>query len=422
MSKLTPRQVPRHAVAVTGMGMISPLGNQVEGCWDALLKGQSGITPIDRFDASNLPTRIAGQAVAPTEEDSLAARVKRRYDQHVHWGVAAARQAWRDSGLDQYQGQELDRTQIGTCIGSGIGGISYSTNAGYCLKEGGLRKVSPFHLPGSLINMVNGVASIELDLQGPSLSIATACATGIHSIGTAARIIERGDATVMLAGGAEATITDVSLAVFLRAQALSTHFNDEPDKASRPWDINRDGFVMGEGAGILVLERLDHAQARNAPIHAIISGFGMSGDAYHITSPEPNGRNARNCMELAIEDADLQPTDIDYINAHATSTKLGDLAEAQAISSLFGSQNVPVNSTKSMIGHLLGAAGAVESIATILSIRDQTIHPTINLDQPEQDLGIDIVTDTRKAPIKHALCNSFGFGGTNAALILSAPE
>ena len=398
------------------MGVISPIGNNLTRTWQAALEGRSGIGPIDRFDASSLPVRIAGQAEQPAEEDALDHRARRRGDIHIFYGVAAARQAWRDAGLDN---QPPDPERVGISVGSGIGGVRYLEEGAVTLKEEGVRRLSPFLIPGSLVNMAAGIIAIDLNLQGPSITLATACATGVHSIGLASRMIERGEADLILAGGAEASITPLSMGAFAQAKALSDS-NESPQTACRPWDIDRNGFVMGEGSAILVLERSDRARARGAKIYAEVSGFGMSGDAYHMTAPDPSGRGAKSCMRLALKDASLEPGDVGYINAHATSTLLGDRVEAAAISEVFGAKKVPVNATKSLTGHLLGAAGALESLITVMSLRDQRIHPTINIDNKEEGIELDIVKDSpRDCAMQHALCNSFGFGGTNASLVFS---
>lgn len=407
----------RAGVVVTGMGVVSPLGPDLKTTWDAALNGRSGVATIDHFDPEKLPVRIAGQAVAPHPEDTMHPREKRRGDHHIFYAVAAARQAWRDAGLDQ---QPPHPQRAGISLGSGIGGIRFVEDGALLMNEKSARRLSPFLLPGSLINMPAGTISIELDLQGPSLAVATACATGVHSIGLGVGMIERGDADIIVAGGTEASITPLAMSAFAQSKALSFN-NDKPQAASRPWDKDRDGFVMGEGAAILILESMESARARGARTDIRVSGFGMASDAHHITAPEPSGRGAEACMRRALQDAEIQPAEVDYINAHATSTVIGDRAEAQAICRLFGEKTVPVNATKSLTGHLLGAAGALESIISILSIRTGLVHPTLNLDCEEEGLGLDIVTgDAREGKIRHALCNSFGFGGTNACLVFSA--
>ena len=403
-------------VAITGLGVVSPLGHNLQTTWNAALEGRSGISTIHRFDASELPVRIAGQVPEIEPEDALTPREQRRGDLHIGYAVAAARQAWRDSHLNR---DAPDPESVGVCIGSGIGGVDYIEEGRLKLEAEGPRRLSPFLLPGALINMPAGIIAIEFDLRGPALAVATACATGVHSIGLGMEMIQRGDADIVLAGGTEATVTPLSIAAFAKSQALSSN-NDNPQGASRPWDADRDGFVMGEGAAVLVLEAAEHARRRKAEVYATVSGFGMSGDAHHMTSPEPDGRGAETCMRLALRKAGLDAGSIGYINAHATSTPLGDRAEAAAIRRVFGAGKVAVNGTKSLSGHLLGAAGALEALITVMSVHTGQIHPTINIDNEEEGLGLDIVMQKRQSKIDHALCNSFGFGGTNACLVFSA--
>jgi 3-oxoacyl-[acyl-carrier-protein] synthase II len=413
-------------VAVTGIGMVSPLGADVETTWSRLIAGQSGAGPITRFDASDLATRIAfevkdGDGTDGTlkRENWIDAKEMRRFDTFIQFAMIAAKQAIRDSGYIPKNPDEQYRS--GVLVGSGIGGLPSIQETTLLMNEKGTRRISPFFIPGSLINLASGMISIEHGLKGPNHAVVTACSTGAHAIGDAARIIAVGDADVMVAGGAEATICRLGIAGFIACKALSSKFNDTPDRASRPYDKDRDGFVMGEGAGIVVLENLDHAKARGARIYAEVVGYGMSGDAYHVTAPAEDGDGAFRCMQAALKRAGITASEIDYINAHGTSTPLGDEIELRAVERLLGNAagKLSMSSTKSAIGHLLGAAGAVEAIFSILAIRDGVCPPTLNLDNPSVESPIDLVPRTaRRKEINTVLSNSFGFGGTNASLIL----
>jgi 3-oxoacyl-[acyl-carrier-protein] synthase II len=407
----------KRRVVITGMGMLSPLGNDVASSWDGVLKGASGISQIDRFDTTGYSTRIGGAVKNLDLEPYLSTKDARKLDAFIHYGLIAAQQAVDSSGLGDFQ--ELDKERVGVAIGSGIGGLEFIEKNIINMENGGPRKVSPFFVPASVINMISGNVAIRFGYQGPNIAIVTACTTGTHNIGYAARTIAYGDADVMLAGGSEMATTRSSIAAFSAARALSTR-NDEPERASRPWDRGRDGFVLSDGAGVLVLEELEHARRRGADILGEVAGFGMSDDAFHITSPPEGGAGAARSMHNALRDAAMSPSDIDYINAHGTSTHVGDLAEVQAVKSVFGSHahQLAVSSTKSMTGHLLGAAGAVEAIFSVLAIRDGVLPPTINLEDPAEGCDLDFVADgSRKADIRTVLSNSFGFGGTNGTLI-----
>ncbi|WP_295877607.1 beta-ketoacyl-ACP synthase II [uncultured Zhongshania sp.] len=406
----------KRRVVVTGMGMISPLGNSVAETWQNVLAGKSGIALIDRFDVSEFTTRIGGAIKNFDVADYMAAKEAKRFDPFIHYGVAAAEQALSDSGLEV---TESNAQRIGTAIGSGIGGIGLIESSRTIIDKSGPRKLSPFTVPGAIINMVAGVLAIKHNLQGPSIAIATACTTGTHNIGMAARMIAYGDADAMLVGGAEMATTPVGLGGFAAARAMSTR-NDDPQAASRPWDKQRDGFVLGDGAGMLVLEEYEFAKRRGAEIHAELLGFGMSCDAFHMTSPPEDGRGAQAAMQNALNDAGLNAEKIDYINAHGTSTVAGDVAESKAIEQLLGAAaaKVAVSSTKSMVGHLLGAAGAVEAIFSILALRDQVAPPTINLDEPDDACTLNYVPNTaQQRNLAYVLSNSFGFGGTNGSLL-----
>lgn len=408
----------KRRVVVTGLGMLSPLGNSVDQSWSAILDGKSGIATIDSFDVSNFSTRIGGAVKNFAVDEYMSPKEAKRFDPFIHYGIAAAEQALADSGLEI---TDDNAPRVGTAIGSGIGGIGLIESSRMVIEKSGPRKLSPFTVPGAIINMVEGVLAIRHNLQGPSIAITTACTTGTHNIGIAARMIAYGDADAMVVGGAEMATTPVGVGGFAAARAMSTR-NDDPEAASRPWDRDRDGFVLGDGAGILVLEELESARQRGAKIYAELSGFGMSCDAFHMTSPPEDGRGALAAMKNAAQDAGVAATDIDYINAHGTSTQAGDLAESRAVEALMGSaaSDVAVSSTKSMVGHLLGAAGAVEAIFTVLSIRDQVAPPTINLDNPDEGCDLNYVPHTaQQRAIKHALSNSFGFGGTNGSLLFS---
>ena len=406
----------KRRVVVTGLGMLTPLGLTVNDSWDGITAGRSGAALIDAFDTAAFSTRFSASVKGFNPEEWMPAKDARRMDSFIQLGMAAGIQAFRDSGLVV---TEQNAARIGCLVGAGIGGLGTIEQNHDALRDTGPRKVSPFFVPGSIINMVSGNLSIQFGLRGPNLAIVTACTSGAHSIGHAARIIMYGDADVMVAGGAENASTPLGLAGFGAARALSSR-NDDPTKASRPWDRDRDGFVLGDGAGVLVLEEYEHAKARGAKIYAELIGFGMSGDAYHMTSPPENGEGAALSMACALKDASLNPNQIDYINAHGTSTKAGDLAETMAIKHVFAdhAKKVMVSSTKSMTGHLLGAAGAVEAIFSILSLRDQVVPPTINLDNPDEGCDLDYVPHTaRQAKLDIVMSNSFGFGGTNGTLI-----
>jgi len=390
----------------------------VQSTWEGLLAGRSGISQITRFEPGELASRIAGQADDFDPELRLATKEARRMDRFIQLGLCAGLEAFEDSGIDL---EKSDRDRIGVLIGAGIGGLETIENTTRVLSEKGPRKVSPFYIPSSIINMVSGNLSIMLGLRGPNLAVVTACTTGTHAIGEAGRMIALGDAEVMIAGGTEAAITPTSIAGFTAAKALSRR-NDAPERASRPWDRDRDGFVMGEGAGTLVIESLEHAKSRGARIYAELAGYGVSGDAHHMTQPAPGGEGAARCMRNALKNAGIDPQKVGYVNAHGTSTPLGDLAETLAIKSVFASHayDLMLSSNKSMIGHLLGAAGGVEAVATVLSLFHNAVPPTINLDGPDPDCDLDYVpADARDAPIQAALSNSFGFGGTNGTLVFT---
>ncbi|MDI1263615.1 MAG: beta-ketoacyl-ACP synthase II [bacterium] len=413
-------------VVVTGLGMVSPLGCGVDISWTRLLKGESGAKRIDTFEVEDIACKIA--CVVPRGDGSdgtfnpdqwMEPKDQRKVDDFIIFAMAAARQALDDA--DWHPETEEDKCATGTLIGSGIGGLSGIADTALLLKERGPRKVSPFFIPGRLINLASGYVSIEHGLKGPNHSVVTACSTGAHAIGDGARLIALGDADVMVAGGTESPICRLAMAGFCAARALSTAYNDAPERASRPYDKDRDGFVMGEGAGIVVLEEYEHAKKRGAKIYAEVVGYGLSGDAYHITSPAPDGDGGFRSMAAALKRAGLAPSDIDYINAHGTSTQIGDEIELGAVERLLGNatSKVSMSSTKSSTGHLLGAAGAIEAIFSILAIRDNIVPPTINLENPSVETAIDLVPQTaRKREINVALSNSFGFGGTNASVIL----
>ncbi len=412
----------KRRVVITGMGMLSPVGNDVTSSWEAIRAGRSGIGLIDRFDASEYTTRISGAVKDLDIEPWLSSKEARKLDAFIHYGLIAAQQAVDDSGLEQYS--KLDKERVGIAIGSGIGGLEYIEKNVLQMDKAGPRKVSPFFVPASVINMISGNAAIRFGYKGPNIAIVTACTTGTHNIGYAARTIAYGDADVMLAGGSEMATTRSGVAAFSSARALSTR-NDEPEKASRPWDRDRDGFVLSDGAGVVVLEELEHARARGATIYGEVIGFGMSDDAHHITAPPADGEGAARSMRNAIRDAGISPDLVGYINAHGTSTQVGDVAEVAAVKSVFGShaERLAMSSTKSMTGHLLGAAGAVEAIFSVLAVRDGVLPPTINLDHPDEGCDLDFVAHkSRDADVKVALSNSFGFGGTNGTLIVSRYE
>src|SRR5690554_964046 len=407
----------RRRVVVTGIGMLSPLGVDVAQSWSGILAGKSGINLIEHFNVEAFSTRFGGSVKNFDVEQYMPAKDARRLDLFIQYGLAAGYQAIRDAGLEV---TDANRERIGVAMGSGIGGLTNIENTCQTLLEQGPRRISPFFVPGSIINMISGVLSIQMGLQGPNYSIATACTTGTHCIGTAARNIAYGEADVMLAGGAEMAACGLGLGGFAASRALSTR-NDDPQAASRPWDAGRDGFVLSDGAGALVLEELEHAKARGATIYAEVAGFGMSADAYHMTSPPEQGDGAARCMANALHDAGMLADQVQYVNAHGTSTSAGDLAEVNALKSVFAehAKTICVSSTKSMTGHLLGAAGAVEAIFSILAIRDQVAPPTINLDTPSEGCDLNFVAHQAQAmEIDAVLSNSFGFGGTNGSLLL----
>jgi 3-oxoacyl-[acyl-carrier-protein] synthase II len=412
-------------VVVTGLGIVSPLGTGIEPTWANMLAGKSGAGPITRFDASDLSARVAfevkegdGSNGTLKRDDWVDPKDQRRYDDFIQYALIAAKQAMADSGLEIKTVDEQYRA--GVLVGSGIGGLTGIQDTTLLEKEKGPRRVSPFFIPGSLINLASGLISINFGLKGPNHAVVTACATGTHAIGDAARIIAVGDADVMVAGGAESAICRIGIAGFIACKALSSGFNDTPDRASRPYDKDRDGFVMGEGAGILVLEEYEHAKARGAKIYGELIGYGMSGDAYHITAPSEDGDGAFRCMQAALKRAGISAGEIDYINAHGTSTPLGDEIELRAVERLVGNTaaKMAMSSTKSSVGHLLGAAGAVEAVFSLLAMRDNMCPPTLNLDNPSVETAIDLVPKVaKKKEINTVLSNSFGFGGTNASLI-----
>ncbi|MGL5632952.1 MAG: beta-ketoacyl-ACP synthase II [Azovibrio sp.] len=404
----------RRRVVITGLGIISPVGNTVETAWQAIVAGRSGIGPVTKFDASTFSTRIAGEVKDFDIGAYLSAKEARRMDTFIHYGMAAGMQAVKDAGLAE---NPDNAERIGVCIGSGIGGLPLieSTKDEYAV--GGVRKISPFFVPGSIINMISGNLSIVYGFKGPNISLVSACTTGTHCIGDAARIIEYGDADIMVAGGAESTVSPLGIGGFCAARALSTR-NDDPATASRPWDKDRDGFVLGEGAGVLVLEEYEHAKARGAKIYAELVGYGMSGDAYHMTAPNADG--PKRSMEAALRNAGLNPGDVQYVNAHGTSTPLGDKNESEAIKLAFGdaAYKLVVNSTKSMTGHLLGGAGGIESLFTVLAIHHQVSPPTINIFEQDPECDLDYCANTaRQMKIDLAMNNNFGFGGTNGTLV-----
>lgn len=396
--------------------MLSPLGNDVTSTWNNLLAGKSGAELITHFDTTNYGTKFAAMVKDLDLSEYIPKKDAKKMDLFIQYGIAAAIQAIKDS---QIEINDDNAHRIGAAIGSGIGGLGLIEENHGKLVSSGPRKISPFFVPSTIINMVAGQLSIMYGLKGPNISITTACTSGVHNIGHAARMIAYGDADVMVAGGAEKASTELGIGGFGAARALSTR-NDDPSKASRPWDNDRDGFMLGDGAGMMVVEEYEHAKKRGAKIYAELVGFGMSGDAYHMTSPPADGNGAARSMENALNDAGVAPSEVGYINAHGTSTPAGDIAETQAVKTVFGdaAQSVLVSSSKSMIGHLLGAAGAVESIITIMSLVDQKVHPTINLDNPSEGCDLDYVTDgARDVKLDYALCNSFGFGGTNGTLL-----
>ncbi|UFJ42077.1 beta-ketoacyl-ACP synthase II [Brevibacillus humidisoli] len=407
----------KRRVVITGAGVISPVGNDVTTFWNSLLAGKSGISRISSFDVSDYPTQIAGEVKDFDPEMYMEKKEIRRTDRFVQFATAAAKMAVQNAGL---QIGEQNARRVGVYIGSGIGGLTTWEEQHTVLMEKGPRRVSPFFIPMMIANMATGQVSIELGAKGPTSSAITACATGTNAIGDAFKLIQYGKADAMVTGGAEATIRPMALAGFCSAKAMSTR-NDEPEKASRPFDRDRDGFVMGEGAGVIVLEELEHAQKRGAEILAEVIGYGMSGDAYHITAPAPGGEGAARCMQDALDDAGIEPSEVGYINAHGTSTEPGDIAETMAIKAVFGEHayRLAVSSTKSMTGHLLGATGAIEAIATTFALRDQILPPTINLEHPDPQCDLDYVpNEARRANVQVAMSNTFGFGGHNATIVL----
>ena len=414
-------------VVVTGVGLVTPLACGTELTWNRLIDGGSGIGPIKAFDASRLSSRIAGEVPRDTNvdgdfnvDDLISNKDKRRMDTFIQYGLVAADFAIADSGWVPKNDESYERT--GVLIGSGIGGLPEIEKSAAIVNGGNLRRLSPFFIPASLINLVSGHVAIKYGFKGPNHAVVTACSSGAHAIGDAARMIMWEDAEVMVAGGTEAAICELGVHGFAQAKALSTSFNDSPKRASRPWDIDRDGFVIGEGAGVVVLEELEHAKKRDAKIYAEITGYGMSGDAHHITAPVEDGNGAYRSMKAALKRAGLNPSDIDYVNAHGTSTPLGDTIEIMAVKRLFGSaaNEIAMSSTKSAIGHLLGAAGAVEAIFSMLAIRNNVVPPTLNLDNPSEGCDLNLVPNVaQERRVQNVLSNSFGFGGTNASLVIS---
>ncbi len=408
--------VSRRRVVVTGLGIVSSIGSDVPTFWGHLIGGRSGVTRIERFDVSEMASKIASQVTDFDADRYVPPKDQKKMDTFIQFGLAAASQALDDAG---FEASEAQRDRVGVAIGSGIGGLPGIERNYDAMLAGGPRRVSPFFVPGCITNMLAGQVSMRFGFRGPNVALVTACTTGTHNIGEAVRLIAYGDADAMVAGGAEATLTPLGQAGFSAARALSTR-NDDPARASRPWDRDRDGFVHGEGAGVLLLEEYEAAKARGAAVYCEVVGYGMSADAFHITQPSPNGEGAARCMRNALNDAKLNPDDVDYINAHGTSTVVGDKAESDGIKAVLGSHasQVAISSTKSMIGHLLGAAGGVEAVATVLTIKHQLIHPTINLDNPEPGCDLDYVPHRpRERRIDVALSNSFGFGGTNGTLV-----
>ncbi len=404
-------------VVITGLGAVTPLANNVSDTWQGILNGKSGITPIDSFDISTFATTFGGVIRDFDISQYIPAKDAKRMDGFIHYGIAAGCQAIEDSGIEV---TEENAERIGVAIGSGIGGITGIEECYATYEKGGPRRISPFFVPGNIINMISGNLSIKYGIKGPNFAIVTACSTGTHNIGDAARLIKYGDADVMVAGGAErCTTSPTAMGGFASAKALSRR-NDEPQRASRPWDKDRDGFVLSDGAGVVVLEELEHAKARGAKIYAELVGYGMSADAYHMTSPAPGGEGAARCMKNALRDAGLNPEQVDYINAHGTSTPAGDIGETQAMKAALGEHayKTAVSSTKSMIGHLLGAAGGIEAVLSALAVQNQVAPPTINLDNPDPECDLDYVPHTaREMKIDVAMSNSFGFGGTNGTLV-----
>ncbi len=408
----------KRRVVVTGLGIVSPVGNDISTAWSNIIAGKSGIGPVTRFDASEMSTRIVGEVKDFDPSAYMASKEVRHFDTFVHYGIAASTEAVKDSGIEI---NESTAERIGAMVGSGIGGLPMIERTHSDLVNKGVRRVSPFFVPGSIINMVSGQLAINLGLKGPNLAIATACTTGLHCIGQSARIIAYGDADVMVAGGAESTISPLGLGGFIAARAVSQR-NDDPEAASRPWDKDRDGFVLGEGAGVMVLEEYEYAKRRGARIYAELVGFGMSADAHHITSPETDG--PRRGMVAALRDAGCNADEVSYLNAHGTSTPVGDTNETEAIKLALGdhAKKIVVNSTKSMTGHLLGGAGGIESVFSVLALHNQISPPTINLDNPDPECDLDYcANEARDVSIKYAMNNSFGFGGTNGTILFSKP-
>ena len=403
-------------VVVTGLGVISPVGIDVPTAWDSITNGRSGIGPITRFDAAAFNTHIAGEVKGFDPAKYMSGKEARRYDTFIHYGIAAAKEALADAGITP---NPANPERYGLSIGSGIGGLPLIMETAYALRDGGPRKISPFFIPGSIINMISGLISIEYGFQGANMAAVTACSTANHCIGESMRKIEYGDADVMVVGGSEAAVCELGIGGFNAARALSTR-NDDPAAASRPWDVDRDGFVLGEGAGVLVIEEYEHAKARGAKIYCELAGYGVSGDAYHVTAPREDGDGARRCMINALNNASMNPSDVDYVNAHGTSTPLGDLAEATAVKAAFGehTKKLMVSSTKSMTGHLLGAAAGIEAVFTILALRHGVIPPTINLHKQDPAVDLDLVPNmARQVNVDVVMSNSFGFGGTNSTLV-----
>ena len=408
----------KRRVVVTGVGLVTPVGNTVEDSWKNILAGKSGMAPIESFDVTAYATHFSASVKNFDVEEYMSRKDARKMDVFIHFGVAAGVQAITDAGIDP---EKVDLDRVGVAIGSGIGGLPNIESQHVNLLKSGPRKVSPFFVPSTIINMTAGNLSIRYGFRGPNVCISTACTTGTHNIGDAARYIEYGDADIMVAGGSEMATCPLGLAGFGAARALSTR-NDDPEAASRPWDQDRDGFVLGDGAGILVLEEYEHAKARGADIYCELSGYGMSGDAYHMTSPAENGDGARRCMVSALKNAGINPEQVDYVNAHGTSTSAGDIAETMALKSCFGdhASKLAISSTKSMTGHLLGAAGGIEAAFCALAIRDQSAPPTINLDNPDPACDLDYIPgEARDMLINVAISNSFGFGGTNGTIVFS---
>ena len=409
----------RRRVVITGLGLVTPVGNAVEESWRNILAGKSGIAPISHFDASDLPVRFCGAIKDLDLDQCIPKKEQKKMDPFIHYGLVAGLQAVKDAGLDVEQGG-VNPHDVGVAIGSGIGGLPGIEKGTMTLLNHGPRRISPFYVPSNIINMISGHLSIRCGFKGPNFAIVTACATGTHNIGSAARLIAHGEAEVMVAGGAEMSSTPTGMAGFANARALSAR-NEAPEAASRPWDQDRDGFVLSDGAGVVVLEELEHARGRGARIYAELAGYGMSGDAWHITAPSEDGEGAARCMMNALNDAGIAPEQVDYVNAHGTSTPAGDVIESDALKRVFGdhARRLPVSSTKSMVGHMLGAAGSVEAIYCVLALRDQAAPPTINLDQPDPACDLDYIPhEARDLKIDCVLSNSFGFGGTNGCVVL----